>query len=97
MTEDHLKIISEVYKYNSTEFNMIKTIEELQELSLALTQKITKPTLNNTQAIIDEIGDVKLRLKILEFYYDKDKVDARIALKLSKWKQYLEHKKFKNI
>ena len=97
LTPKQEKIIDYLYVNNGATFNVCKTIEELQELSLALTQKLTKPSIDNTQAVIDEIGDVMLRLEILKKMFPKDKIKERIDLKLSKWETYIDHKRFKNI
>jgi hypothetical protein len=43
--------------------NLLKTAEELQELSLVLTQMALKKEKVDKQEVIDEIGDVKDTIK----------------------------------
>jgi NTP pyrophosphatase (non-canonical NTP hydrolase) len=79
---DHKKIYKILAKDNSYNFNIVKTIEELGELSTALSQHLTKGT--NLDDIIEEVGDVKLRLKVLDKLLGseyKQKVKERIKNK----------------
>lgn len=79
MSKEIYKILAED---NSYDFNIVKTIEELNELSTALSQHLTKGT--GLDEIVEEVGDVKIRFKILnkllgnEF---KKKVKQRIIYK----------------
>lgn len=76
----------EIYKTlandNSYSFNIVKTIEELNELSTALSQHLTKGT--DLSEIIEEVGDVKVRFKILNKMLGSDfksKVKKRVTQK----------------
>ena len=91
------QIIDHLTKENGFEYNLHKASEELQELALVLTQKLTKPTKVDDQAIIDEIGDVMIRLRILKNIYPKDKIKERIKYKLSKFREYIDNKLYKQI
>ena len=51
------------------------------ELALIITQQLNKPKLDFEDDIIDEIGDVKWRLKLVEKYYDSKKIEERISYK----------------
>lgn len=77
---------------NSYEFNHLKVIEELNELSLVLihvkTKKHTKSPVP-LQEVIDEIGDVKRKIWYLERIYGKNAIKKRIEEKVS----HLELKK----
>jgi hypothetical protein len=58
-----------------------KLAEECMELALIITQQLNKPKLDFEDDIIDEIGDVKWRLKLVEKYYDSKKIEERISYK----------------
>lgn len=90
------KIIKHLAETNDFKYNLLKTAEELQELSLILTQFCLKEERIDSQKIIDEIGDVKIRLKVLELLFNKDKkkIKKRILFKLSKLNQYIAQKKY---
>jgi len=89
------KIIKKLSQSNEYEYNLLKASEELQELSLALTQLVNKPNKVDTQEIIDELGDVTIRLKILKELFDKEAVKKRIKYKISKFKSYIKNDKYK--
>ena len=90
-------IIDILVERNGYHYNLHKSSEELQELSLILTQKLLKPNKVKEQAIIDEIGDVIIRLEILQKIFDKEKVEKRIAYKLGKFHEYVDHNSYKHI
>jgi hypothetical protein len=74
------------------DFNYMKAIEELNELSLALVQYKTKKRTSNplpVQEVIDEIGDAKRKIWYLERIFGVNNVKRRIESKVSK----LEKKK----
>lgn len=96
MTDKQLKIINTLVETNDYDYNLLKAAEELQELSLVLTQTVLKRKKVNPQEVIDEIGDVKIRIKIIEEFFDKEKVKERIEYKTSKFAEYLEKGKYKN-
>lgn len=77
------KIIQYLVENNTREFNILKTIEECNELALILTQSLTKPHKVTEDHIIEEIGDVKIRLKILSKLYSKYKIKDRVNSKLA--------------
>ena len=58
-----------------------KLAEECMELALIITQQLNKPKMDFEDDIIDEIGDVKWRLKLVEKYYDSKKIEERINYK----------------
>ncbi len=89
------KLIKYLAENNDKTYNLLKTAEELQELSLAITQLINKPNKVDEQEIIDEIGDVKIRLKIISKLFSKKKVKERIKFKLSKFNSYIQEGKYK--
>lgn len=97
MTEEQNKILDYMYLKNEASFNILKGIEELNELATALTQKLSKPTKNNDKNLHEEFGDVKIRLAIIERALSKEKLEERIAYKLNKYKFYIDNKMFKNI
>lgn len=88
--------IEQIAKNNSKRYNILKAIEEMTELSAALTQSLTK-TDKSDDDIIEEFGDVKFRLSVLEHHYNSDKIKKRSDLKLEKSITYLKTKKYKNV
>jgi len=95
--EKQQKIIDHLVKENGNQYNMLKAAEECQELGLVLTQMVLKPTKVDVQEIIDEIGDVAIRLEILKKIYSEQDIQKRINLKLSKFKEYIVHKMYSQI
>ena len=89
------KLIKYLAENNDKTYNLLKTAEELQELSLAITQLINKPNKVDEQEIIDELGDVKIRLKIISKLFSKKKVKERIKFKLDKFRSYIKEDKYK--
>lgn len=78
-----------IERKNDNYFNLMKSIEELNELSLALVQSITKSHTSkpiSKQEIIDEIGDVKRKIWLLESIYGKKNVKKRIKNKINQLK-----------
>jgi hypothetical protein len=88
------KTIKELAKSNDYNYNLLKASEELQELSLVLTQYINKPDRVEIKEIIDEIGDVKIRIKILEKLFNKKSIKERVVFKINKFKTYLKNKEY---
>jgi len=88
-------IINTLVETNEHDYNLLKASEELQELSLVLTQLVNKPNKVKTKEVIDEIGDVKIRLKILEKLFDSEQIQERVDFKMNKFKGYLENDEYK--
>ena len=59
------ELIKYLVENNDYKYNLLKTAEELQELSLVLTQMALKEEKVDKQEVIDEIGDVIIRLNVL--------------------------------
>lgn len=97
MTEEQNQLLDKLTKHNDSIYNMHKASEECQELGLVLTQFILKPDHVDIQEIIDEIGDVAIRLEILKRVFPLDKIEERINFKLEKYKGYLALEKYSNI
>jgi len=89
----------ELIKYlvdnNDYKYNLLKASEELQELALVLTQMALKKEKVDEQEVIDEIGDVKIRLKIISKLFNKQKIKERIKFKLDKFRSYIQEGKYK--
>lgn len=90
--DDLLKIRN----HNGETYNKLKLIEELNELSTALVQSLTKND-DNSSDIVEEFGDVKYRMKIFELYLDKDEVKERVEKKFNKSLGYLTSKKYAKV
>lgn len=63
------------------DFVLLKAAEELNELSAELIQKVLHPTHEKDQPIVDEIGDVLIRLSVLVKFYDLELINERIKYK----------------
>jgi len=94
MNKANKKIINSIIKNNNPDYQLIKVLEELSELQTALLQYITKKDKTTKQNVIDEIGDVEIRMEILKNIFGKIQVKKRINFKLGKFAQYIKEKKF---
>lgn len=92
MTNLKIKCINILNEKNTFEFNMMKTIEELNELSTILLQNLNKPGKINKDKIIEEIGDVQIRLWWLKSRYSTFKIKKRIVYKLIKLNKYVNNR-----
>jgi hypothetical protein len=96
-----LKNIFIVYDYllikNDRNYNLLKTVEELQELALILTQRLNKGDLIPDYKIIEEIGDVNIRMKVLNKMFPQEKIQKRMTFKLKKFFGFIQTEKYKNI
>ena len=84
MLKKYKKLANVIFKNNTKDFNIRKTIEELQELSLILTQQLNKPHKDFNDEIIKEIADVKIRLLYLDTIYNKTAIYNRMIFKIKK-------------
>ena|SRR6478609_7765285 len=96
VTEEN-ETINRMASTNSWEYNIDKTIEELFELGEVLMKKKLKwggdkePT---DQSIIEEIGDVQIRLEVLRKLFGEWNVDKRVEDKLTKFEGYYKEGKY---
>lgn len=98
MRQDKKDIVyNHLLNVNDREYTINKTIEELLELALILKQKQNKPDLVSDDKIIEEIGDVQIRLKVLKKIYPIELIKKRINFKLKKFYKYITNKTYKNI
>lgn len=90
------KVIDYMLAKNGEDYNMRKAAEECSELATALLQKTNKKIdgAPEDQEIIDEIGDVIIRLEILKKMYPKEAIQARVDKKLSKYTTYIEEQTY---
>lgn len=81
---------------NNGSYNFKKTTEELLELALVLTQTNNKKISGAPieQEVIDEIGDVIIRLEVLKKLFPMDKIEERVRHKMDKFRGYIETKKY---
>lgn len=91
------EIIQHLYQSNKPQYNLIKAAEEASELATVLLQYALKPNKVDTQEVIDEIGDVQIRIDVLKKIFGDQAVTQRIDYKLSKYKEYNQNKRFENI
>ena len=88
------ELIKYLVENNDYKYNLLKTAEELQELSLVLTQMALKKEKVDKQEVIDEIGDVIIRLKVIQHFFSRKKVKKRVKFKLNKLKSYIKENKY---
>ena len=88
------ELIKYLVENNDYKYNLLKTAEELNELSLVLIQMALKEEKVDKQEVIDEIGDVKIRLKVIQHFFSRKKVKKRIKFKLDKLKSYIKENKY---
>ena len=88
------ELIKYLVENNDYKYNLLKTAEELQELSLVLTQMALKEEKVDKQEVIDEIGDVIIRLNVLFHLFSLKKISKRIKFKLNKLKSYIKENKY---
>ena len=88
------ELIKYLVENNDYKYNLLKTAEELQELSLVLTQTALKKEKVDKQEVIDEIGDVIIRLKVIQHFFSRKKVKKRVKFKLNKLKSYIKENKY---
>lgn len=94
------EILLEVEARNGWRYNHMKALEEFAELSEVLLKKLNKdgsPKEPTDRSIIDEIGDCKLRIRILEYIYGIEEVKQREKEKLAKWEDYIVNNKYQHI
>lgn len=89
------EVLDYMVNQNDRTYNLLKISEELQELSLALTQTLSKEIPEDK--VIEEIGDVEIRMKVLNQLYPKKKIKERIRFKINKFYKYIKENKYKNI
>ena len=88
------ELIKYLVENNDYKYNLLKTAEELQELSLVLTQMALKEEKVDKQEVIDEIGDVIIRLNVLFHLFSLKKIFKRVKFKLNKLKSYIKENKY---
>jgi len=92
------KLLQEIIDYNNDgAYVLTKAAEETSELTTILLQKLLKSNKVDNQDVIDEIGDVYIRLKMLTMQIGKEKVQKRIDEKLAKYKEYLNEGRYDKI
>ncbi len=99
-TEEQVKEICEILaKQNSFKYNLSKASEECSELNLVLLQTLNKKGKHvpNIQEVIDEIGDVFLRVHILMIAMgiSDEVVRQRVYKKATKYASWLKSGDYK--
>ena len=89
------ELIKYLVENNDYKYNLLKAAEELQELSLVLTQMALKEEKVDKQEVIDEIGDVIIRLNVLFHLFSLKKISKRVKFKLDKFRSYIKEGKYK--
>ena len=92
-----MSVITRMANENQDLFNEQKLIEEMSELTKELTHRITKPRKYDPSKVIEELGDVKVRLEVLCARYGRGAVNARVNTKLKKFDKYLVEGPYENV
>ena len=89
-------VIKQMADTNEGDYNIDKTIEEIFELGEALMKRKLKGEQYgaSNQHIIDEIGDVQIRINVLREILGPHKVDERVKFKLAKFRGFYKDKKY---
>ena len=88
------ELIKYLVENNDYKYNLLKTAEELNELSTILLQYVNKNNKIDKQKIIEEIGDSIIRITVLKKLFNKKKINSRINFKLNKLKSYIKENKY---
>ena len=88
------ELIKYLVENNDYKYNLLKTVEELNELSTILLQYVNKDNKIDKQKIIEEIGDSIIRITVLKKLFNKKKINSRINFKLNKLKSYIKENKY---
>ena len=71
-------------KESLKQYDYLKCVEELNELSTVLIQQFNKPHKDYGEEIVEEMGDVLHRLENMMDYYDREGVIQRKKYKAEK-------------
>lgn len=96
IAQDH-PTIDKMVETNEWDYNIDKTIEELLELAEVLMKRKLKGNSEfapKKQAIIDEIGDVEIRIRVLRKLLGEEAIDKRIEEKLAKFEGFYKEGKY---
>ena len=91
---DTINVLAET---NTWEYNHLKAAEELMELAEVLLKKVNKRGGEKEppkQAVVDELGDVVIRVEILTKMYGPSKVKERVQEKLDRFNDHIMNKKY---
>lgn len=94
----HDEVIKTILTTNSRRYNLEKAVEELLELAEVLMKKVLKeggPKEPKDQEVIDEIGDVAIRMLVLMELFGEEAVNTRVSYKLDKFAEYIKANKYK--
>lgn len=93
-----MSIVKELANTNDRNYNLTKASEELNELSEVLLKLVNKAGTKkepDRQDIIDELGDVEVRLQILKEMFGVEECNFRVAFKLNKYETYLKEGRYR--
>jgi len=96
--EEGEQTLERMIEYNEPDYNLLKCIEELAELQEKLIKKVIKkggPKEPRDEEIIEEIGDVAIRISILFKLFGETRCEERVFYKLGKFKSYMDEEKYK--
>jgi len=96
MIKTNKKLTKKLVNSNNAKYNHNKCAEELLELATLLVQRVNKPNKVSSKKIIEEIGDVRVRLAVLEKVYGKKLIQKRINDKSKQILNWFKIGKYKN-
>ena len=92
-----MSTITKLINTNSHDYNLRKTVEELLELAEVLIKKVNKkggPKELLDEKVIEEIGDVSIRIEVLKEIFGQKAVQDRITYKLGQFEEYIKENKY---
>lgn len=95
---EEIEVIKTLVETNSYKYNLRKSVEELLELAEVLMKKVNKkggPKEPSDLDVVEEIGDVQIRLDILKELFGHTAVRHRMTTKLTQLKGYIDEDKYK--
>ena len=72
LTKEQIKLIQEITDKVPREYAILKSVEELNELGVALTQSVTKDELSRAEhygRVLDEVADVTIQLEAVKHLF----------------------------
>lgn len=88
---------AKIAKNNGYEYDVLKAVEELNELATVLIQSLTKKKQDTSEHIHEEFGDVDFRLAILRNHFDPISIKERARVKMEKSIGYLKTQKYDKV
>lgn len=92
-----MSIVKHLADTNDYHYNLLKAAEECNELAELLIKSVTKAGTKkepSKQSVIEEIGDVQIRIDVLKHLFSEDEVNLRVVNKLKKYENYIANREY---